>query len=85
MGTKLERGFEPPLHARSGIKQLRLFSRYVTHMVKLLPFVEYLITGIDSEGRRFHITTTSAVHAQGINIDKGSKWKVYKGGIKRRI
>jgi hypothetical protein len=40
---------------------------------------QYLVTGIDRRGRRFRIATSNWLHAQGINVWRGSKWLVRAG------
>jgi len=43
----------------------------------------YVITGVDVRGKRFKITTSNYIHAMGINLYRGSVWKVEAG--KRRL
>jgi len=39
----------------------------------------YHVTGVDTRGRRFKITTASWLHARGINVWNGSRWLVRDG------
>lgn len=34
----------------------------------------YVITGVNVYGKRFRISTDNAIHAQGINLFRGSVW-----------
>ena len=43
-------------------------------------YVRYDVTGVDTRGKRFKITTTCARHAAGINLYNGSKWGVTDDG-----
>lgn len=43
----------------------------------------FLVTGVNRDGRRFRIKTTSAQLAMGINLWRGSKWLVRNG--KRKL
>ena len=45
--------------------------------------VEYHVTGIDRNGRRFKIITNKGMHAMMINIYRGSVWEVING--KRKL
>ncbi len=47
-------------------------------------FVRYEITGVDRYGKRFKLTTSNVIHAQGINLWNGSKWGVLPNG-KRKL
>lgn len=44
----------------------------------------FVITGIDVYGKRFRIHTSSAMHAFGINLWRGSVWKILENG-KRKL
>jgi len=41
------------------------------------------VTGIDREGKRFRIVTSSAVYATGINLWRGTVWRMDARGIWR--
>lgn len=45
----------------------------------------YLVTGIDRAGKRFRIETDSYIHAMGINLWQGSKWRVSEDGKKKLL
>lgn len=47
----------------------------------------YHITGVDRSGKRFKIVTTNRIHAFGINLWRGSVWKIVDGHRKllRRV
>lgn len=40
----------------------------------------YLVTGVDCKGKRFRIKTVSRLHAESINVWKGSLWFVDTNG-----
>lgn len=44
----------------------------------------YHITGVDRRGKRFKIVTNNRIHAEGINLWRGTKWEVLPNG-KRKI
>ncbi len=44
----------------------------------------YHITGVDTKGKRFRIITDNVIHAQGINLYRGSKWEILPNG-KRKL
>ena len=41
------------------------------------------VTGIDRDDRRFRIVTSNAVHALGINVWRGTVWRMDSGGTWR--
>jgi hypothetical protein len=48
--------------------------------------IEYHVTGVDRSGRRFKIVCKNRMHAEGINLWKGTVWRVvcgYRKAIKR--
>ncbi len=48
----------------------------------------YHVTGVTRDGRRFKIETSNAIHAAGINLWRGTLWRVLPGGrreIVRRV
>lgn len=46
---------------------------------------EYIVTGVDTHGKRFKpIRTTSWMHANGINLYRGTKW-LERNGRRYRI
>lgn len=45
----------------------------------------YIITGTDRTGKRFKITTTNVIHAEGINLYRGSKWEVLKSDERKLL
>ena len=50
--------------------------------------VTYNVTGVTRNGRRFKIVTSNAIHAAGINLWRGTLWRVLPGGrreIVRRV
>ena len=44
----------------------------------------YHITGVDRFGKRFKIVTDNCIHAEGINVWRGTKWEVMADG-KRKV
>lgn len=43
------------------------------------PDDSYLVTGVDTDGRRFRIETGSWLHASGLNLYRGTRWLVRDG------
>ena len=43
----------------------------------------YVVTGVTVQGKRFRIRTDNLLHAQGINLYRGSVWAVIDG--KKRL
>lgn len=39
----------------------------------------YLVTGTDTNGKRFRIVCATWLHARGINLQSGCKWLVRDG------
>ena len=48
-----------------------------------IKMITYVITGVDVKGKRFKITTSNWIHASGINLYRGTVWKVVDG--KRKL
>lgn len=48
-------------------------------------FVEYHVTGVDTNGKRFKIVTTDWNHARGINLYRGNKWGVKPDGTRMKL
>ena len=46
--------------------------------------MKYHVTGVDVTGKRFKIVTNNRIHAEGINLWRGTKWEVLPNG-KRKI
>lgn len=45
----------------------------------------YEVTGVDRNGKRFKIVTSTWQHANGINVWRGSKWLVRHDGKRELI
>jgi hypothetical protein len=45
----------------------------------------YIITGIDTRGKRFRIETSNRIYAEGINLYRGSKWEILPNGKKKLL
>lgn len=45
----------------------------------------YHITGVDCSGKRFKIVTDNRIHAEGINVWRGTKWEVLPNGNRKVI
>jgi hypothetical protein len=45
----------------------------------------FIITGVDRTGRRFKMTSNNEIQAMGINLWKGSVWKVIPGAIRKLL
>lgn len=43
----------------------------------------YHITGVDRSGKRFKIVTNNRIHAEGINLWRGTKWAVQPDGTRK--
>lgn len=48
-------------------------------------FIEYHVTGVDRNGKRFKIVTKSAMYANGINVWRGTKWGVLATGKRVKL
>ena len=48
-------------------------------------YVSFVVTGVDRNGKRFRITSTSWLHVSGINVWQGSKWGVLASGKRKLI
>jgi hypothetical protein len=48
-------------------------------------FTHYEVTGVRVDGRRFKIHTKSWMHAEGINLYRGTRWGVLPSGKRVRI
>jgi len=45
----------------------------------------YHVTGVDIDGKRFKIVTSSPIQALGINLWRGTVWQLKAGSEKRKL